>query len=51
MLHLQDFEKGPGRLEHVTKNLADKAEDWQMLEKTGFCWEYCATTGSIQVPG
>ena len=33
------------------QDLANIAKDGQMLEKTGLCWEWCATTGSIQAPG
>ena len=45
------FWKGPGRPEPLTKYLADIIKYWQMLENTVFCWEVCATIGSIQVPG
>ena len=44
------FWNGPGRPTPLIKYRNDIAKDRQMLETTGFCWEWCATAHSIQVP-
>ena len=57
LLPLQGYHKAPtpriwnglGRLEPLTKYLADVAKDRHMLEKAEFRWEWCTKANSIHV--